>query len=331
MNFIELTVFIRKLTVKKIFNFLKIKISYYLSVICRKPFRWGIPWSISIEPTDYCNLKCPQCPVGLGLLTRDKGFIDFKMFKKTIDILQPYLLNLFIYFQGEPLLHPRLIDMVNYATKHNIFTAIATNAQLINYKTALSLVKAGLDKIIISLDAIDQNTYKFYRINGNIINVLQAIIYLKMAKKALNSLTPIIEVQFLVLKTNQNQIKAFKLLCKNLKANKCTLKTAQIIDFSTANLFIPSIEKFSRYKKNGKQWNIKNKLKNRCPRLWNSAVITWDGYILPCCFDKDAKYKLANVQQGFNFKTFNNENFKTFAKRVLTSRQSIDICSNCTE
>ena len=331
MNFIELVVFIKKITIKKILNFVKIKTSYFFSVITRKPFRWGIPWSVSIEPTNICNLKCPQCPVGLGILSRPKGFIDLNLFKKIIDSLHPYLLNLFIYFQGEPLLHPRLINMIKYATAHNVYTSLASNAQLIDFETALKIVKAGLDKIIISMDGINQSSYKTYRVNGNIINVLQAIVNINLAKQALNSLTPVIEVQYLVLKTNQNQIKAFKTLCKNLKVNKCSLKTAQIIDFSTANLFIPTINRFSRYKKVNGKWQIKNKLKNRCPRLWNSAVITWEGFVVPCCFDKDAKYKLANINNGLNHNVFNNKNFKSFAQKVLNDRKNIDICSNCPE
>lgn len=331
MKFIDFAIFIRKITLKKLFNFLKIKISYIISLTTRKPFRWGSPWSISIEPTNFCNLKCPQCPVGLGLLTRTKGFMDFSLFKKIVDALYPYLLNLFIYFQGEPLLHPQLIDMIKYSSNRNIFTSIATNAQLIDYQTALKLVKANLDKIIISLDGINQNSYKKYRVNGQIINVLHAIININKAKKTLKSSRPIIEVQFLVLKTNQNQIKAFKILCKHLKVNQCSYKSAQIINFYTADFYIPTIEKFKRYELKHNQWKIKNKLKNRCPRLWNAAVITWDGYILPCCFDKDAKYKLANINDNLNIKIFNNKSFKSFARKVLTNRKQIDICTNCTE
>ena len=52
---------------------------------------------------------------------------------------------------------------------------------------------------------------------------------------------------------------------------------------------IPTIDKYSRYRKdkNGKM-QIKSGLSNHCWRLWHANVITWDGLVVPCCFDKDA-------------------------------------------
>ncbi len=331
MNLNLICSFLKKMTLKKTINYLKIKTSYLYSIISKNPVRLGIPWSISIEPTNYCNLKCPQCPVGLNWLKRPRGFIDYKLYKEIIDTLSPYLINLFLYFQGEPFLHQRIIDMIHYAHNKKIFTALSTNGHFLTENIAKKIVMSGLDKIIIPVDGIDQDTYSKYRKNGNLYKVLEGVKNLVVARHNTKTKLPFIELQFLALKTNEKQIKDFKLLAKELNVDDYTIKTAQIIDFQTANLFIPTNLKLSRYYQKNNKWYLKKKLKNRCARLWNSAVITWNGIIVPCCYDKDAKYSLGNWSRAEVNQIFNNINFKKFAKQILTNRSSIDICSNCNE
>jgi len=323
--------FVKKIKLKKIINFLKLYISYLLSVTFKKAFKFGNPYSISIEPTTMCNLKCPQCPTGKQELTRPKGFISFNSFKIIIDQIYPYLLNLFLYFQGEPLLNRDLFKLITYANSKNIFTVTSTNGHYLNEENCKNIVYSKLDKIIISLDGTNQASYKKYRKNGNFEKVIKGINKLTETKLKLNSKTPFIEIQFIVLKTNEHQINDFKKLCKDLKINKISLKSAQIYNYQNDNEFIPNIKKYSRYVKENDSWEIKNKLKNKCWRLWNSSVITWNGEVLPCCFDKDAKYSFGNVlNQNFK-KIIKNEKFYLFANKLLTNRKSIDICNNCSE
>ena len=329
-QFTKYTEFIRHITYKKLINLLKITSSFILSNLIKKPIRWGMPLSLSIEPTNYCNLKCPQCLTGLNILSRPKGFIDFSLYKKIVDQASPYLLNLFLYFQGQPFLHKEITQMIKYAKQKNLFTGLSTNAQYINPKIAKQLVQTKLSYIIISLDGMHDNVYKLYRQGGSIDKVFDAINNLLEAKKKLMSSLPIIEIQFLILKTNQHQINDFLNFCKNKKVI-CKLKTAQIEDFNTAKIFLPSIEKFSRYKLVQGKWQIKKKIKNHCWRLWNSIVITWDGKVVPCCYDKDAKYMFERIQNSTLNNIIKNKKFYQFAKTVLTNRQNIDICRNCNE
>lgn len=323
--------FIKKIKFKKITNFFKIYFSYLLSVSLKRAIKFGNPYSISIEPTTNCNLKCTQCPVGRQELTRPKGFISDKNFKIVIDQIYPYLLNLFIYFQGEPFLNTDLFKLISYANYKNIFTVTSTNGHYLNKENCRNIVNSKLDKIIISLDGTNQSSYEKYRKNGNFEKVVEGINNLTETKLKLNSKTPLIEVQFLVLKTNENEIKDFKNLCKHLKVNKVSLKSAQIYNFQNDNEFIPNSKKYSRYIKGKGSWKIKKRKQNKCWRLWNSAVITWNGEVLPCCFDKDAKYSFGNIFDE-NFSQINkNKNFYLFANKLLNNRKSIDICNNCSE
>lgn len=110
------------------------------------------------------------------------------------------------------------------------------------------------------------------------------------------------------------------------------IKTAQIYDFENGHDLIPEQETYSRYKKGASgKYEIKNELLNQCWRMWQGCVITWDGKIVPCCFDKDAKYQLGNLQTERFESIWYSEAYTNFRRSVLKSRNQIDICTNCTE
>ncbi len=73
-----------KLSVRRVWNATKVVSSFYLSKWSKKPIQWGIPISITIEPTTSCNLRCPECPSGLREFTRPTGLLDTNFFQKTI-------------------------------------------------------------------------------------------------------------------------------------------------------------------------------------------------------------------------------------------------------
>ncbi len=331
MNLFFYLNFLKKLTFAKIYNFFILYLSYIFSIISRKAIRYGMPVSISIEPTTSCNLHCPQCPTGINQLKRHKGNISLQLFQTIVNQSYKYLFNLFLYFQGEPFIYPEIYKLIEYANSKNIFTATSTNGHYLSKENCELIVKSNLDKLIISLDGTSQKVYEKYRIGGNLKTVIAGIKTLIETKKKLKSKTPFIELQFLVLRTNEHQIEEIKKLSKELKINKLSLKSAQIYNFENDNIFIPENKKYSRYKKINKQWILKKKLKNKCSRLWISSVITWDGKVLPCCFDKDAKYSFGNIKGRKFREIIKNNNFKYFANNLLNNRKDIDICRNCSE
>jgi radical SAM protein with 4Fe4S-binding SPASM domain len=60
-------------------------------------------------------------------------------------------------------------------------------------------------------------------------------------------------------------------------------------------------------------------------------VITWDGIVSPCCFDKDAKYKFGNIFVEKFKDIWTNNKYTNFRKAIIKNRKGIDICTNCTE
>ncbi|MEO8820407.1 MAG: radical SAM/SPASM domain-containing protein [Ginsengibacter sp.] len=333
VNYNDAFNFLSKLTLRRVWNATKVYTSYYLTRLIKKPVQWGLPISISFEPTTSCNLKCPECPSGLREFSRPRGMLKKDFFAKTIDDISKDILYLIFYFQGEPYLNKNFLEMVSYASSKGLYTATSTNAHFLTDDMARKTVESGLDRLIISLDGTTQEVYEQYRREGNMEKVIQGARNIVKWKKELKSKTPFVFFQFLVVRPNEHQVEDVKKLAKEVGVDEVRFKTAQIYDYENdPNQLIPKNEKFSRYKKNkdGKQVS-KNKLQNHCSRLWEANVITWDGMVVPCCFDKDATHRLGDLKKESFKEIWHNKKYKQFRKDITDSRKNIDICANCSE
>lgn len=324
--------FLSRLTWKRVLNALKVTASYYVSKWTKNPVIWGMPVAVSIEPTTACNLGCPQCPSGLRQFSRDTGNIKEDFFTSAIDQLAERLVYLTFYFQGEPYIHPKFLSMVSYASQKGIYTATSTNAHFITDETARQTIESGLDRIIISIDGTSQETYQKYRIAGNLEKVLNGTRHLIAWRKKLKRKNPEIVFQFVAFRHNEHQIEEVKKLGKSIGVDDVLIKTAQIYDYKNGGEMIPEDENYSRYKQNHDgSYSINNPLLNHCWRMWHSCVITWDGLVVPCCFDKDATHRLGDLKTK-NFRdVWKSDKYDGFRASLLKSRKEIDICTNCTE
>jgi radical SAM protein with 4Fe4S-binding SPASM domain len=322
-----------KLSLRRLVNGIKVLSSYYLSKWTRRPIQWGIPVSIAIEPTTACNLRCPECPSGLRAFTRPTGMLQKDFFSQTIDELSDELLYLVFYFQGEPYLNPDFLQMVKYASQKKIYTATSTNAHYLNDDLARMTVESGLDRLIISIDGTTQEVYQQYRVGGNLNKVLEGARNIVKWKKRLKSKKPYTFFQFLVVGPNEHQTAEIKSLAKEIGVDGVRFKTAQIYDFENdPNGLIPRGSKYSRYRKNANgDYELKNKLYNHCWRLWHAPVVTWDGLVVPCCFDKDADHRMGDLKRKSFREIWNDNDYRQFRSQVLSGRKNIDICSNCSE
>src|SRR5258706_1927808 len=255
-----------------------------------------------------------------------------ELFASVISQLAPSLSYLIFYFQGEPYLHPKFLEMVRLASQKKIYTATSTNAHYLTNEAAKETVESGLDRLIISLDGTTQETYQSYRIGGKLDKVIEGTKNILRWKKELKSKTPHVIFQFLVVRHNEHQIEDVRRLARELGVDEVKLKTAQIYDFENGSDLIPVNDKFARYKRNSSgKYFIKNRLLDECWKMWHSCVVTWDGKVVPCCFDKDASHQLGDVNENSFSEIWNSQSYNRFRTSLLKSRSSIDICSNCTE
>jgi radical SAM protein with 4Fe4S-binding SPASM domain len=322
----------RMATPARIFNAMLVWLSFWWSRIFHAPVHWGKPMSVSIEPTTACNLGCPECPSGLRIFSRDTGNISENNYHHWLDQMALHVGYVNFYFQGEPMIHPALFDMIAYASNLGIYTSTSTNAHFLHDQNARKTVESGLARLIVSLDGTTQEVYEQYRINGDINKVFEGIQNVVKWKKELRSTTPHIIIQFLVVRPNEHQIEDVKKLANDLEVDELRLKTAQVYQYAHGNPLIPLNEKYSRYKRSSDgSWKVKNSLDNHCWRMWSSCVITWDGKVVPCCFDKDAKHQLGDLSKQHFLDIWRSKSYRDFRAKLLISRSEIDICSNCSE
>ena len=324
--------YISKLSISRVWNMVKVYSSFCLSKWTKRPIQWGIPISLTVEPTTSCNLRCPECPSGLREFTRPTGMLQNEFFKSTVDQVYKQISYLIFYFQGEPYLNTAFLEMVKYASAKGVYTATSTNAHYLNDENARKTVESGLDRLIISIDGTTQQTYEQYRIGGDLKKVIEGTENIIQWKKKMNSKTPHVIFQFLVVKPNEHQVKDLEVLAQKLGVDEVRFKTAQMYDYVHGNALIPTIEKYSRYQQQSDgTYKIKNEMLHHCWRLWHSSVITWDGLVVPCCFDKDAKHQLGDLKSKTFRQVWSSSEYNSFRASVLRSRSEIDICKNCTE
>src|SRR5204863_9222776 len=146
------------------------------------------------------------------------------------------------------------------------YTATSTNAHYLTDEAARKTVESGLDRLIISIDGTTQDVYQQYRVGGKLDKVIEGTKNIVKWKKQLNSKTPFIFFQFLVVKPNEHQIEDVKKLAKEISVDDVWFKTAQIYDFENdPNQLIPTTDKYSRYKKSPDgSYQFKGALSNHC-------------------------------------------------------------------
>ncbi|MEI7727016.1 MAG: radical SAM/SPASM domain-containing protein [Bacteroidota bacterium] len=332
------------LLLRRIVNLFLITVSYLISRVTKRVIHWGPPLAVSIEPNNSCNLHCPECPAGLRELTRARGIMQPVMFESIINQMLPQLSWLTLYFQGEPYMSNHFFGFIKYARSKKIFVATSTNGHFLDEASVNQTIQSGLNRVIISLDGANQESYEAYRQGGDFEKVIAGIRLLVSEKKRLKKRTPEIVLQCLVLRSNEDQLDEMRKLAGNLGVDKLEFKTAQFNDYKDGNPLMPENPKYSRYVRLparppahpsthplAHQFIPKNPLPNACFRMWSSCVITWDGKVVPCCFDKDAMHVIGDLSQNSFKEIWRGKPTSEFRKKILLNRKAIDICSNCSQ
>lgn len=310
---------IKNITYSRFANYVLANVGYLISNVTSSVCLNSKPVSASIEPANYCNLSCPQCPTGRKLIDKTGKRLSISDFKEFLDKLLPELMYLNLYFQGEPFLNKDLPEMIRYASEKGVFTCVSTNACALTEDMVKRLSDSGIGRLIICLDGANEHSYSIYRVGGDFDKVVDAI------RLSVKYKLPL-EVQCLLLSTTENEIDEVKYLCKGLGVNRLVFKKAQFYD----DYLVPKNPKFLRYKRDENSKLLpKAKLNNKCWRLFSTIVIDVDGNVPACCFDKSAKYSFGNLKNAQLKDIWLGDKANRFRLAVIKNRKGIDICNNC--
>ncbi len=189
--------------------------------------------------------------------------MDFELYKRLIDEIGEYLIKVNLYFWGEPFLHPRLFDMISYASDRNIGTCVSTNFLIFSEQKAQKLLASGLDHLIICFDGVDQKTYESYRRGGSFATFVKNMEILSRVRKERKIHPTFVDVQFLVFNYNRHQVH----------------EARKMIEPYGFDRFIPKMdaEQTEPYDPKMFRSNVP------CYWLWLVPTVSWDGTVTPCC------------------------------------------------
>ena len=298
-----------------------------MNMALRRAVVRNYPVAAFIEPTSFCNLRCPACPTGLRLSLRPAKKIEWDFYKSVIDEIGDYLLRLYMYNWGEPLLHQQTPEFIQYAKSKNIEVILSSNlSQKLTDNYIERLVKSGLDQLIVGLDGATEETYKKYRRGGNYSLVKQNLSRIQSVKSKLGLSTPTIICQFLVFKHNEHEIDTVKADYKNWGADGLTIGGAEMPFAPYNEGFEPStISKYNIYSpENQRMLETKRQLENGrpCSWLYGTLVLNPNGHVSPCCSIPDQKDDFGEYapEQGF-FEVWNSERFRRARKIFSQSKK----------
>ncbi len=297
----------------KIPDFLKI----YFTYIKKQPQCNYLPSRLWVEVTNHCNLKCRLCP-NKDIPSKEKGYMDFNLFKRIADQIDKSINDIYLFHRGEPLLHPRLFEMVDYIKTRGATVRIHTNATLLNNENIKKILNSKLDFISFSFDGYLKETYEKNRVNSNYAKTLSGIISFLEQKKKLNQKTPYTVLQ--VMEYDEEY---------------------SLADFERQKkAFIKKFEGFPLDRfitRKPHNWGglintVKTTAKHyvSCTFLWYALVILYNGNIVPCPQDFNSNLVLGNIEDISIKDAFNNQKIQRLRTRIAHKDiTEISPCSSC--
>lgn len=304
------------------------KIFHFFSILPRQ-ILLKYPRNVSIEPINSCNLDCEFCSSPPELIGRPLQAMKLDEFKKIIDNVKRYTHHIWLFLAGEPFLNPHFPEMIKYATKNNLHATTSSNGNVIDKTLAEKIVVSGLDKLILSLDGTDQETYQAMRKGGNFQKVISGIKYINAEKVKQRKLKPEIEVQFIFSKINQHQRQEFEKLARSLGVNYC-IKSLGIPTWiydekkcdEIAEKFLPDFGK----KRYDEGQNLKRE--PSCSNAQRCFILS-NGTICICCYDIKGEYKMGNIFEDDFLKVWQSKRYINM--RRLMEKRKLPLCNKCGE
>ncbi len=284
------------------------------------------PDRVYVESTNVCNLDCIMCPTGLHIDTRPKGFMEWDLFTAIVDEIAPFAEAVVLHSWGEPLLHPRIIDMIRYAKERNLWVETSTNATKLTEEAARKILEAGLDRIYLSMDGLTKETYEKVRVKGKFEEVLGNIERFLDLKEEYGS--PIeADIQIVRLSETDSEVDEFVRRWRESRADIINIKELDTWGGQIDEVSALAVDEATE----ATDATDANADRKPCANLWYHCHIHWDGVLVSCSRDYDAVTPLGNVKNGGVLKTWHGARMRMMRRWHATGNFCAHQCVDCTE
>lgn len=241
-----------------------------------------VPPSLQIEPTNYCNVNCACCPTSRS--ARRKGQMDFDLFRQIIDdASQIGVKRIRLFLHGEPMLHPRAVEMMSYIKSKGLAFHLTTNGMAFDKDRIEAVLHSGVtcgDHITFSMLGYSRAVYESIMRGARLDRVSENVFCFLEMRKRLKVNGPVIETVFYRMPENEHE-----------EAEYVRYWRGRV---DHARLGGGISESFSEYKKK----RHANALRSRtCSNLWERMTVFWNGDVTLCCQDVDGDWVLGNLGQ----------------------------------
>ncbi len=272
------------------------------------------PLVLQIEPTNHCNLECVCC--ARKQMHRQKGFMELDLYERIIDDAANSKVRLIhLYLHGEPMLHPRIIDMVRYTKKRGLSLTVATNGMAFDTEVIEEMLRAGVswpDRLIFSMLGHSKKLHekmmkgvKHERVVANLRELLKI-------KNANGSHGPIVELHYCVTPANEHE------------ASQCASQWKKTVDHVLVNTMS---KQFSRFGTDSLKTMQRN---TTCKYIWERLTVLWNGDVTPCMADIDGSQILGNMQEDSIARIWNSQQLNELRQAHRNRAfSSLPLCSRC--
>ncbi|MDD2889300.1 MAG: radical SAM protein [bacterium] len=287
------------------------------------------PFVVQIFPVYACNFKCSYCIFSIGKAKRgfisDKINMDFDLYKKCIDdiALFPNKLKVLRFVGiGEPLLHKKIVDMVEYAVSKDITNRVEmlTNALLLTPKLSNSLISAGLSRLVVSLQGTTKEKYqKICGVNVDFENLIENLKYFFNNKGNTQVYIKIIDCALDSKDDEQKFYEIFGDICDTIAIEHA------VPIHSGVNYEILLKNKDAMLT----QFGLPVSEVKICPQPFFTLQINPDGKVVPC-YSFEYPNIIGDCNNQSIYEIWNGKPFQNFRRRMLDGAKSVcEVCANC--
>jgi radical SAM protein with 4Fe4S-binding SPASM domain len=289
----------------------------------------GRPMNLTIEPTNVCNLECPVCETGAGVLGRVAGHMSVDQFRTIVDKMGGHVNTLMFYYMGEPFLNKHSYDMIRYAKDRGIpFIQTCTNGDLVKPER---LVECGLDEVSFQIGGMSQETHQIYRIKSQLDRVMSN---LKETLRLRNERRAPLRVLagFILMKHNEHEVDRFRGTMADLGVDGAEVIDPCVRTIEQGQQMLPTNRAHWYYDPQAfEQGTLRPRVlpDNNCPWLYYSMTVHVNGDVVPCCRDPKGLEVVGNILRQDLQEVWNGEKFRRFRARLHRDQGSIEICRLC--
>jgi MoaA/NifB/PqqE/SkfB family radical SAM enzyme len=318
-----------------------------------------LPEELYLEVTNRCNLRCRTCPQFFGM-AEPPADLTMERFHAVIDQL-PRLRRVVLHGIGEPLLNPRLPEMVRDLKARGAYVLFNSNGLLLRGRWPARLVESGLDELRMSVDAGSPETYKAVRGADGFERIFANLRLLAAAKAERQSVTPRVSLWMTGLQSNVRELPALvgraaaagvgevylqrlvfserglaradqSLYGRAGAAEAAAIAEAQLLAERLGVRLRGSGEVQPAEQLAGRDGP--NAPRRACMRPWKLMYITANGQVLPCCVAPFTSAPYASIVLGHTARQplaeiWNGERYRAWRTALLSEDRPPAACLGC--